>query len=165
MGERCEQTAKQEPSSSHCLSSAHTHCTFPTAPRTLSQNCFSKREGGGGGRPCLCTGLFGGHFGMDFNLSSLLELLFEVGPVCAPTPPQALPRLCQTWRPQERPFSSIALANTSGNGDSPAPCSVPSSWYQHSNHLLGLPWRCTKVIFNTFILIQVFIVCFTAQGS
>lgn len=76
-----------------------------------------------------------------------------------------LPRLCQPWRPQERPFSSIALANTSGNGDSPAPCSVPSSWYQHSNHLLGLPWRCTKVIFNTFILIQASIVCFTAQGS
>lgn len=52
--------------------------------------------------------------------------LFEVGPVWQTKnvlmPPWAMMRLCQAWRPQERPFSTIALASTSGNSDSPTPC-------------------------------------------
>lgn len=171
MGERCEQTAKQEPSSPQCLSSAHTHTAYScTAPRTPFLNRFSEREGGGGGRACLCTGLFGIHFGRDFNPSSLLELLFEVGPVWQGRPRRLLHllRLFQgsagpgdlrkgLFHPQ--PWLTPVAVVT------PAPTSVPSSWYQHSNHLLGLPWCCTKVIFNTFILIQISIACFVAQES
>lgn len=113
-------------------------------------------------------------YGSDFNLSLLLELLFEVSRVWQGRP-RLLAHLQQLSRGSaglgglgkslfhhQPSLAPVALGTLPSHA---ARCYLTTADISTIHHLLGLPWLRAKVVFNVSILIQVSTARFIAQGS